>query len=56
MSQMFIQLVERLVEMFPKQNYQSRLEQYLNTKCIASEADVEYWQRQYHKQSDRNFA
>jgi hypothetical protein len=56
MSQMFIQLVERLAEMFPKQNYQSRLEQYLNTKCIASEADVEYWSRQYDKQSDRNFA
>jgi hypothetical protein len=56
MSQMFIQLVERLVEMFPKQNYQPRLEQYLSTKCIASEADVEYWQRQYNKQSDRNFA
>ena len=56
MSQMFIQLVERLAEMFPKQNYQSRLERYLNTKCIASEADVEYWSRQYDKQSDRNFA
>ena len=56
MSQMFIRLVERLAEMFPKQNYQSRLEQYLSTKCIASEADVEYWQRQYNKQSDRNFA
>ena len=56
MSQMFIQLIERLAEMFPKQNYQSRLEQYLSTKCIASEADVEYWQRQYNKQSDRNFA
>jgi hypothetical protein len=55
MSQMFIQLVERLAEMFPKQNYQSRLEQYLSTKCIASASDVEYWSRQYHKQSDRNF-
>jgi hypothetical protein len=56
MSQMFIQFIERLAEMFPKQNYQTRLEQYLSTKCIQSTSDVEYWQRQYDKQSDRNFA
>jgi hypothetical protein len=56
MSQMFIQFIERLAEMFPKQNYQSRLEQYLSTKSITSASDVEYWQRQYDKQSDRNFA
>jgi hypothetical protein len=56
MSQMFIQFVERLAEMFPKQNYQTRLEQYLSTKCIQSTADVEFWQRQYDKRSDRNFA
>jgi len=56
MSQMFIQFIERLAEMFPKQGYQSRLEQYLNTKCITSTADVEYWQRQYNNRSDRNFA
>ena len=55
MSQMFIQFVERLAEMFPKQNYQSRLEQYLSTKSIQSVSDVEYWQRQYDQQSDRNF-
>jgi hypothetical protein len=56
MSQMFIQFIERLAEMFPKQNYQTRLEQYLSTKCIQSVSDVEYWQRQYDKNSDRNFA
>ena len=56
MSQMFIQLIERLAEMFPRQGYQSRLEQYLSTKCITSASDVEYWSRQYDKQSDRNFA
>ena len=55
MSQMFIQLVERLIEMFPKQDYQSRLEQYLSTKSITSVSDLEYWSRQYDKQSDRNF-
>jgi hypothetical protein len=56
MSQMFIQFVERLAEMFPKQNYQTRLEQYLSTKCIQSASDVEFWQRQYDKDSNRNFA
>ena len=55
MSQLMTQLLERLAEMFPKQNYQSRLEQYLNTKSITSAADVEYWSRQYDKNSDRNF-
>jgi hypothetical protein len=54
MSQMFIQFVERLAEMFPKQNYQSRLEQYLSTKSIQSVADVEHWQRQYD--NNRNFS
>lgn len=56
MSQMFVQFLERLAEMFPRQNYQSRLEQYLSTKCIQSAADVEYWSRQYDKTSERNFA
>jgi hypothetical protein len=55
MSQLMTQLLERLAEMFPKQNYQSRLEQYLNSKSITSAADVEYWSRQYDKNSDRNF-
>ena len=55
MSQLMTQLLERLAEMFPKQNYQTRLEQYLSTKSITSAADVEYWSRQYDKNSDRNF-
>jgi ABC-type Zn uptake system ZnuABC Zn-binding protein ZnuA len=55
MTAKIVQLLERLSEMFPKQDYQTRLEQYLNTKSITSSADVEYWSRQYDKQSDRNF-
>lgn len=55
MSQMFIQLVERLAEMFPKQNYQSRLDQYLSTKNIETTADVEHWIRHFDKNHDRNF-
>lgn len=56
MSQMFAKFLERLAEMFPEQSYQTRLEQYLSTKCIQSASDVEYWCRQYDKHSDRNFA
>lgn len=56
MLKLITQLLERLAQMLPEQNYQSRLEQYLSTKCIQSTADVEYWQRQYDKTSDRNFA
>ena len=55
MSQLMTQLLERLAEMFPKQNYQTRLEQYLSTKCIQSTSDIEYWQREYNKPSERYF-
>lgn len=47
MSQLMIQLLERLAEIFPKQNYQSRLDYYLTSKNVQNTADVEYWTRQY---------
>ena len=40
-------ILERLAEMFPKQNYQTRLEQYIMSKNPTNAADVDYWQRQY---------
>jgi hypothetical protein len=40
-------VLERLAEMFPKQGYQSRLEQYINSKNPTNAAEVDYWQRQY---------
>ena len=40
-------ILERLAEMFPKQDYQSRLEQYINSKNPNNAAEVDYWQRQY---------
>ena len=55
MLQLMTQLLGRLAEMFPKQNYQTRLENYLSTKSIQSTADVEYWARQYDKHHERNF-
>ena len=46
-SNKMLALLERLAEMFPKQGYQSRLEQYINSKRPTNAAEVEYWQRQY---------
>jgi hypothetical protein len=40
-------VLERLAEMFPKQGYQSRLEQYINSKNPTNTAEVDYWQRHY---------
>ena len=40
-------ILERLAEMFPKQGYQSRLEQYINSKNPTNAAEVDYWQREY---------
>ena len=44
-------LLERLADMFPKQKYQSRLEQYINSKNPTNAADVDYWQRQYESEA-----
>ena len=40
-------LLERLAEIFPKQHYQTRLEQYIVSKHPTNAAEVEYWQREY---------
>ena len=40
-------ILERLAEMFPKQAYQSRLEQYINSKNPTNAAEVDFWQREY---------
>jgi len=45
-SNYMLGLIERLAEMFPGQ-YQSRLEQYINSKNPTNAAEIDYWQRQY---------
>jgi len=40
-------VLERLAEMFPTQKYQSRLEQYINSKNPTNAAEVDFWQREY---------
>jgi len=55
MSTTIAKLLERLAEMFPKQNYQTRLDQYLNSKNIQSTAELDHWITQYEKNHERNF-
>ena len=50
-SNKMLSLLERLAEMFPKQNYQTRLEAYINSKNPQNAADVDYWSRQYHSEA-----
>ena len=49
---MIARLLERLAEMFPKQDYQTRLDRYLQSKSIQSEGEVNYWIDQYTRGSN----
>ena len=51
---MFLEnLIERLAEMFPKQDYQSRLERYIALRQPKSASEVEHWQKQFEQQEFR---
>ena len=50
LSNKMLSLLERLAEMFPKQHYQSRLEQYIISKYPTNAAEVEHWTREYETQ------
>ena len=47
MSKLMTKLLESLAEMFPKHDYQSRLEQYLASRYPTCAADVELFTREY---------
>ncbi len=49
MTATIAKLVERLAEMFPKQNYQSKLDAYLNSKNIKDISDVENLIREFDR-------
>jgi ArsR family metal-binding transcriptional regulator len=40
-------ILERLAEMFPKQNYQSRLETFIVSKRPQNAAEIDMWIREY---------
>ena len=48
-------MLERLAEMFPGSDYQSRLEQYLGTKSITDTAQLENYIRQYQYSQKDNY-
>jgi len=49
MTATIAKLVERLAEMFPKQNYQSRLDAYLTNKNVKDICDVEHWTKEFDR-------
>lgn len=46
-------MLERLAEMFPKQDYQIKLERYLVSKNPQSISDVENWSRDFLRNSNK---
>jgi len=40
-------LLERLAEMFPEQDYQNRLDRYINDHQPKTVGEVEHWQKQF---------
>ena len=51
-SEQMIRIMERLSEMFPGSNYQSRLDAYLSTKGITDAAQLENYIRQFNSQKE----
>ena len=50
---MLTTLLERLAEMFPDSDYQSRLDRYIASKNPQNAADVEHWERKYFQDQER---
>ena len=48
LSDQMIRIMERLSEMFPDTNYQSRLDAYLSTKGITDAAQLENYIQQFN--------
>jgi hypothetical protein len=51
-SEQMIRILERLAEMFPGSNYQTRLDAYLSTKGITDAAQLENYIRQFNSQKE----
>ena len=50
---MLVNLLQRLAQMFPGSNYQSRLEQYIVNRHPQNTADIEMLERQYYQDQQR---
>ena len=49
MTATIAKLVERLAEMFPSQNYQTKLEAFLESKNVQDAADVDRWIKEFDR-------
>jgi hypothetical protein len=49
-------LLERLAEMFPKQDYQSRLERYIAAHRPSNITEAEHWTKQFEQQEFRGLS
>ena len=54
-TQKIASLLERLAEMFPQQNYQTRLEAHLSQFHIDNPAQLEHLQRQFDQNQQRRY-
>ena len=52
LSQKMLTALERLSEMFPGSNYQTRLDSYLSTKGITDAAQLEHYIQQFTSQKE----
>ena len=48
-----INMLEKLAEMFPKQDYHTRLDRYISSRQPKNTADVENLQRQFEAHQNR---
>jgi len=53
-SSFMLNILERLVEMFPKDGYQSRLEHYLSTKSITDAATLDSYIKEFEYKSHKD--
>jgi len=53
LSEKMLAILERLSEMFPDNDYQTRLDAYLNTKGITDAAQLENYIKQFNSQKER---
>ncbi len=55
MAEKIERMLEKLAEMFPKQDYQNRLERYIVSRQPSNVGDVEHFEREFYRQQTRGF-
>ena len=55
MSQLITHIMERLAEMFPEENYHTRLEQYITSHNPKTASDIELLEREFTYHAHKNF-